>query len=183
MVFLGSSFKISQMTEMAAGFLQLSVRPDKSSNYGIFAVCFKKVGDTASLYEFNGSATGSQIYAGIGLDEWVTVRIEMPLDEDKAVVTVIHGDNTEQFTSTSFWTDKVASGVDVKTLTPKYFRIFSPRDMDNLVYIDDVTAYTESSAKINKSSAVCKLWLADGAFLYINEDGVNYHAVRGVIST
>ena len=138
-----ASFKISQMTEMAAGFLQLSVRPDKGSNYGIFAVCFKKVGDTASLYEFNGSATGSQIYAGIGIDEWVTVRIEMPLDEDKAVVTVIHGDNTEEFTSTSFWTDKVPAGTDVKTQTPQYFRIFSPRVMDNLIYIDDVKAYTE----------------------------------------
>ena len=138
-----ASFKLSQITEMQAGFLQLSVRPDKSSNYGIFAVCFKKVGDTASLYEFNGSTAGSEIYSGIALDEWVTVRIEMPLDEDKAIVTVTYGDDVLEHTSTSFWTDKVPAGTDVKTQTPQYFRIFSPRVMDNLIYIDDVKAYTE----------------------------------------
>ncbi len=138
-----ASFNFAQITEMGAGFLQLSVRPDKSSNYGIFAVCFKKVGNTVSLCEFNGSSAGTEIYSGIELDEWVTLRIEMPLDEDKAVVTVTYGEDVVEYTSTSFWTDKVAEGVDVKTLTPQYFRIFSPRAMDNLIYIDDITAISE----------------------------------------
>ena len=67
----------------------------------------------------------------------------MPLDEDKAIVTVTYGDDVVEFISTSFWDDKVPTGVDVKTLTPQYFRIFSPKAMDNLVYIDDIVAVSE----------------------------------------